>query len=380
MPGTAVLDFGAPPAPGGAPPAPGGAMPVRLRLLNSFTEAKFAMGGKARPLARDLTAVVDATLDDPYITRNALEGFFRPNKRQEDSGLFGLTSYDPSKIPVVFVHGLRSDSHIWKNAVNELLADPALSARYQPLFFLYPSGLSVPSAAARFRESLREYRAFWDPAGTHQNLDRMILVGHSMGGLLCQLQVISSGEDFERAFFQSPVEDVPFLTGRQAAGIKRTLFFEPQPFVDRAVFIAVPHRGSTLADLKIVRLFIRLIHLPSDALGLATSALTEDPSFLNPALLSYNLLGLRSVDMLSLEHPYFKALEARAIEVPHHSIIGDRGKGDTPESSDGVVPYWSSHLPAAGSEVIVPYGHSCTHTPEVIAEILRVLRLHGEGG
>ena len=24
--------------------------------------------------------------------------------------------------------------------------------------------------------------------------------------------------------------------------------------------------------------------------------------------------------------------------IPYHSIIGDRGKGDTPNSSDGVVP------------------------------------------
>jgi len=36
--------------------------------------------------------------------------------------------------------------------------------------------------------------------------------------------------------------------------------------------------------------------------------------------------------------------------VTYHSIMGDRGKGNTPESSDGVVPYWSSHLGGAASE------------------------------
>ena len=30
-----------------------------------------------------------------------------------------------------------------------------------------------------------------------------------------------------------------------------------------------------------------------------------------------------------------------ADHIPYHSIIGDRGRGDTPNSSDGVVPYWS---------------------------------------
>jgi hypothetical protein len=43
----------------------------------------------------------------------------------------------------------------------------------------------------------------------------------------------------------------------------------------------------------------------------------------------------------------------------HHSIIGDRGKGDTPNSSDGVVPYWSSHLATAKSEKIVPGLFGC---------------------
>lgn len=44
----------------------------------------------------------------------------------------------------------------------------------------------------------------------------------------------------------------------------------------------------------------------------------------------------------------------RSIEAPHHSIIGDREKGDSSNSSDDVVPYWSSHLQSATFERIVP--------------------------
>ena len=45
--------------------------------------------------------------------------------------------------------------------------------------------------------------------------------------------------------------------------------------------------------------------------------------------------------------------------VPFNSIIGDRGKGGNlnhtkPVSNDGIVPYWSSHLDGAQSELIVP--------------------------
>jgi hypothetical protein len=60
--------------------------------------------------------------------------------------------------------------------------------------------------------------------------------------------------------------------------------------------------------------------------------------------------------------------------IPCHSIIGDRGKGDTPNSSDGVVAYWSSHLDGAQSELIVPTNHGAEHSPEGIAEVGRILK------
>jgi hypothetical protein len=65
--------------------------------------------------------------------------------------------------------------------------------------------------------------------------------------------------------------------------------------------------------------------------------------------------------------------------VPYHSIIGDRGKGDTPDSSDGVVPYSSSHLDGAESELIVPTGHGAYESPLAIEEIRRILHKHLTG-
>jgi hypothetical protein len=62
--------------------------------------------------------------------------------------------------------------------------------------------------------------------------------------------------------------------------------------------------------------------------------------------------------------------------VPYYSIIGDRGRGDTPNSSDGVVPYWSSHLAGAQSELIVPGPHGSYALPQTVAELKRILRLH----
>jgi hypothetical protein len=67
------------------------------------------------------------------------------------------------------------------------------------------------------------------------------------------------------------------------------------------------------------------------------------------------------------------AFDKLSIEAPHNSIIGDRGRGDTPKSSDGVVPSWSSHLDTAQSERIVPTDHGAMNHPKAVEEVRRIL-------
>jgi len=43
--------------------------------------------------------------------------------------------------------------------------------------------------------------------------------------------------------------------------------------------------------------------------------------------------------------------------------------------SDGLVPYWSSHLDGAQSERLVPSSHNAQQSPEAIAEVERILKL-----
>jgi hypothetical protein len=83
-----------------------------------------------------------------------------------------------------------------------------------------------------------------------------------------------------------------------------------------------------------------------------------------------------SVSGLSPKNPSLKIVNSATMTVPYHSIIGDRGKGDSPNSTDGVVPYWSSHLDGAKSELIVPGPHGSQDLPQTIAELKRILRLH----
>jgi hypothetical protein len=80
-----------------------------------------------------------------------------------------------------------------------------------------------------------------------------------------------------------------------------------------------------------------------------------------------------SISGLSPQNPMLLALDKLPIEAPHNSIIGDRGRGDTPKSSDGVVPYWSSHLDTAQSELIVPTDHGAMNHPKAVQEMRRIL-------
>ena len=92
-----------------------------------------------------------------------------------------------------------------------------------------------------------------------------------------------------------------------------------------------------------------------------------------------------SVDTLAPTNRFVIAINKIPITpgIPYHTIMGDRGRGDAPNASDGIVPYWSSHMEGAESELIVPSGHSAHQNPKAIAEVRRILMLnlgHSETG
>jgi hypothetical protein len=64
--------------------------------------------------------------------------------------------------------------------------------------------------------------------------------------------------------------------------------------------------------------------------------------------------------------------------IPYHSIIGDRGRGHSPNSSDGVVAYWSSHLDGARSEFYRTVRSRFTKESAAIAEVHRILQLNAQ--
>jgi len=365
----------------GIPPA-GMAIPVtafvafdgpraRLVFQQTLVAGHASIAGHRERLAADFSAPIAVLLSHGRNRSIDLQALFFTSRLISSAALYQFQPYDPKKIPVVFVHGLLSRPEAWTQALNGLLADPKIRDRYQFWFFLYPTGLPVWKSAAVLRSELERYHRVFEAHGANPNLHRMVLVGHSMGGLISSLMIREGGDRLWHQF-----SDVPPDRMRLSPGAKKQLmdliYFSPREDVSRVIFVSTPHRGSYLALNPIAAFASNLIQLPFKVLTQDRSELIRSVRddakslFVAPAN-SIRFLQAKSPLLLSiLKLPLSK-------QVTYHSIIGDRGKGDTPDSSDGVVPYWSSHLDGAASEKIVPSGHGANENPQGIEEIRRIL-------
>jgi pimeloyl-ACP methyl ester carboxylesterase len=330
------------------------------------------VNGRREQLATDFSAPLAYLLIKGRNRAIDPQALIYSDKNIKNAGLLQFQEYDPTKIPVVFVHGLLSRPEAWTQAVNELLADPEIRARYQFWFYLYPTGLPVWWSAAKLRAELNRFRTELDPKKTNPNLDKMVLVGHSMGGLISSLMIREGGEKLWRQFTDTPPEKLEMSKAAKQQ-LLEIVNFKPRADVSRVIFVATPHQGSKLALNPVADFFSSLIRLPSVVvsndravlLGVIRSDLRD--LFVAPA---------NSIRFLRANSPLLVAIQKlpHSTKIPYHSVIGDQGKGDTPKSSDGVVPYWSSHLSGAVSEKIVPSSHGANEHPDGIEEIRRILQ------
>jgi pimeloyl-ACP methyl ester carboxylesterase len=347
---------------------------ARLHLYNPLRKPTIQLGQRTIALEANYSAAKKLALDNGFLRGFSLIGALFPEKTIANSKLYRLELHDPQRIPVTFVHGVLSDPHIWYPCINAIYADPVLRAHYQPWYFLYPTGMAVPATARRLRESLKEARTQLDPDHNDPGLDHMVLVGHSMGGLLSRLQAIDSGDDFWKAYFKRPPAELN-LTAASRERLTESLIFNKEPDIKRLIFITVPQRGSAVADKGIIYRLSTLIRLPVDSLLLVKEVLSGNNDALNPQIRDWGMFAFLSSGTLSPKHPYFEALNRKPIPVPHHSIIGRVGNKPLQESSDRVVPYSSSHL-NTGTEKIVPCWHVCLEEKAVIDEVLKRLHEH----
>jgi pimeloyl-ACP methyl ester carboxylesterase len=295
--------------------------------------------------------------------------------RYEPTGLSLLTSYERGKVPVIFIHGLWSSPWSWSRMVGEFEKDPALRGRYQFWTFGYSTGNPIPHSAQLLRDDIRQARSKFDPEGTDAAFDRMVIVGHSMGGLLAKMMAQEGGDRLWKALSRKPFSE---LEGEPADRelLERAIFYKPCTEVRRVVFIATPHRGSRVDRGEMRRAGSRLISLPDPLRQVHSRLIARNaPDFYIPPFRD----GMpTSVEELQWEYPLLMALSdlgfAPAVKV--HSIIADRRDPPHAGGTDGLVPYESAHLSGTDSELLVSSGHLCQDNPVVIREVGRILLEH----
>jgi pimeloyl-ACP methyl ester carboxylesterase len=252
--------------------------------------------------------------------------------------------------------------------INKLRADPVIRKHYQFWFYTYPTGYPFAYSAAILREELDEVEKQFP------KLKPMVLIGHSMGGCISRLLLTDSGNQLWMKIFGRPPDEVT-LSPKTREYFREELFFRHRPEIGRVIFIAAPLRGSNMATGwigKLATLIIREPTLSSQASQEMLRVTNNREDELKPNRRA------NSVDSLSPKSRFLNALNTipMASGVPYHTIIGDRGRGDSPNSSDGVVPYWSSHMNGAKSEDIVPSDHNAHQNPQAIEDVRHILKAY----
>lgn len=348
-----------------------GKLTASLELYSAFDTTHVEVNGRQVPLQTDTTAPIAQGLNNSSIWSLGIAQFFSA-ELQNKTGIRRMEPYTPGQIPVVFVHGTASSPVWWAEMWNTLNADPVLRKRYQFWMFNYASGKPITISAGILRNDLMNQVKTLDPDDKDPALRKMVIIGHSQGGLLAKLTATDTGDKLWHIVSKTNLDDLNI--DAQARGLLRSnFFFKPLPCVSRVVFIATPHRGSYQNTRIVQRILNFFIKLPGDLVDTSASLLKLNETVQLPKQLSKGLPT--SLNGMATDNPFMLTLADIPVApgIKCNSIIAINGNDQPPKGADGVVKYTSAHVDYAESEFIVRSGHSCQMNPLVIEEVRRIL-------
>jgi len=349
----------------------------KLDLYSEDVRPDLVVDGDDVPIELEKSSSLAYMLEGAPVWDFGLMGFrlgdYLPGQAER---LVLLHPHQPGRIPLVLVHGTFSSPATWAQMVNELENDPEISKRYEIWLFIYNSGNPIPYSAGLLAQTLKDVVQSLDPQGTDPALQRMVIVGHSQGGLLTKLMTVHSGDAFWNRIARKPIDQVDLDPDTRAL-LQRSMFYEPLPFVKRVIFLSTPHHGSYLSDFRVTSLISRLVQLPARITKLTYDLATKGSE-------EFYLTSLdrmpTSLDNMSSRNRALTTLAALPIApgIRYNSIIAVSGDGPYEDGGDGVVKYQSAHIEGAESEKVVKSGHSVQMTQEGIQEVRRILIEHAE--
>lgn len=346
----------------------------RLDVINPRRFANVKAGRSEVPLAADYSAPYEEMLERDISSKLWILGFLDGDREARFQGLYMVDPYQPGKIPVIFVHGLLSSPATWMEALNELSQDQNLRERYQFWLYMYPTSGSILLNGTDLRENLKRVVEQVDPKGEDEALKHMVLVGHSMGGLLAKLQVTHSDDRLYQGLCKIPFEE---LHGKPETLelARRTMFFEPNPNIRHVVYVGTPHDGSPISLRPSGRIGSWLAKVPTWQKDFRQDLQSSNPNVFQGAFRIQSQPN--SIDMLGLENPFLRLFQtlrpAKNLKV--HTVAGDMNQFFEFQRGDGVVPVRSALAVHSDTMVTLPESHMhIHHHPEAVAEIARILR------
>lgn len=334
-----------------------------------------SVSGHTYPMAADFTVPIAVMLASTKPEKMGLSRLLRPEKYADTARIARLQPYDPDKTVVLVIHGLNSSPATYTPLINTLRADETIRRNFQFWFYSYPSGYPYPHSAAILRKELDAIQKRFPLK------KKMVVIGHSMGGCISRLLITDVGDKLWMDTFGKPPAEVE-MSAESKKLFSDAIIFNHRPEIGRVIFIAAPLRGADMASGWMGRLGSRLVKSPFRLVGAGREALKVMTFRSDPNQLKLKRIP-NSVDTLAPNNRFVMSINKYPLssDIPYHAIVGDRGKGGSkdhtkPCSSDGLVPYWSSYLPDAQSELIVPSGHGAHQNPKAIEEVRRILLLH----
>jgi len=337
-----------------------------LQFYDPLDSETASFHGRTVPLAADFTVPLAVMLQETDPGKHELWRVLNPEKYAYTARIERLQPYNPNKTVVLVIHGLKDSQATWTPMINKLRGDPMIRKHYQFWFYSYPSGYPFPYSAAILRAELD------DVEKQFPKLKSMVLMGHSMGGCISRLLLTDSGNQLWMKIFGRPPDEVQ-LSPKTREYFRQELFFRHRPEIGRVIFISSPLSGANMASGWIGWLASLIIHESTQS-SEASQEMLQVTNTREEELKPKRRAN--SVDSLSPKSRFLNAMNTIPMTpgVPYHTIIGDRGRGDSPNSSDGVVPYWSSHMNGARTENIVPSDHAAHQNPQAIEDAMRILK------
>jgi pimeloyl-ACP methyl ester carboxylesterase len=351
---------------------------VRVGLTDTRLAEYVCFGRQTLPVAADFTAPYAVQITRDHSRAAGRAALFGDSVAGSRLGLTISAPWDPDKIPLILIHGLASSAEAWRELTNDILGSEELRGRYQIIHYAYATNESFLATATRFRRELADFLAVvkYDPNVS----PKLVLIGHSMGGLLAKSVAVDSGTRLWDTAFRVPADA---LHADQAvrSTFEDALFLKPWPSVGLIIFMGTPQHGSDRADGLLGRLSASLLRLPADYVNLTREIGLRDSEELQPNIRSAFTSGrLTSVASLSPHNPLMQAYGDLPIVagVPFYSIMGTATRDAHGRSSDGYVTVESARLPGSVSDTLLPIRHRQFDRAVPLNVVYRILREHAE--